>query len=142
MAGMTSDLTDAQIEALLSAAEVSLASKTPSAKTGVVATDKQQSLVVTPAHPVTEPAETGREASNGAVDRSELTLRMPQLWKKNKNKKVSQISTSPFSLSRDENPIPTFQNDARRPSVMAANPAPNMILLSHSYTEESTLTPL
>lgn len=99
MADIMSDLTDTQIDALLSAAEVSLADKTSAVKTTVAVKDQQQSLTATAATLTTPTTvETGSKAGKDAVNRSdELSLRVPQL--RVKNKKVCQFpfpSISPF----------------------------------------------
>lgn len=90
MAETISDLTDAQIEQLLSAAEVSLANKT-SADKAVAVQDKQQSLAVagnaTASAAQLKPGKVGQLAAAAAKPAEELTLRVPQL--RVKNKKVS-----------------------------------------------------
>lgn len=86
MAETMSDLTDAQIEALLSAAEVSLANKSSVTKTAVAVKDQQQSLTAT-ATPLTNPrtVDAASKVGKDAVKRSvELSLRVPQLRVKNK----------------------------------------------------------
>lgn len=100
MAETIPDLTDTQIEALLSAAEVSLAQKTPAAETAVAVKDKQRSIAVT-ATPFTNSAMTDTKAGKDAVKHAELALRVPQ--PKIKNKKVCQPFPLPFTLSYEEN---------------------------------------
>lgn len=123
MAETIPDLTDAQIEQLLSAAEVSLASKTPADK-AVAVRNKQQSLAVTDPAPAPSSAarpEAGQPGGDAVKHSRELTLRVPQL--RVKNKKVSHILSSrhsPFMMKT----ISQISNDAGRTSVMAANPAP------------------
>lgn len=101
MAETIPDLTDAQIEQLLSAAEVSLATKIPADK-AVAVRNKQQSLAVTaPASPPPSAAQAeAGKAGNDAVKYSEeLTLRVPQL--RVKNKKVSHFPSTcypPFMM--------------------------------------------
>lgn len=94
MAEPIPDLTEDQIEALLSAAEVSLANKT-SATTGAggAVKDKQQQILAVTATPLANPAVTVNEAGKDAAKLPELALRVPQL--RNKNKKVCQIHPSP-----------------------------------------------
>lgn len=99
MAETIPDLSDIQIEALLSAAEISLYNKIPATKSAVdvvAAEDRQDSLTVTAATPLNTPVETDIKAGKDAVKpvkHDELTLRVPQLY--NKNKKVCQLPPSP-----------------------------------------------
>ncbi|CAN8097176.1 unnamed protein product [Discula destructiva] len=86
MAETMSDLTDAHIEALLSAAEVSLAANKPSAAadTALAVKDKQQQSLTAAPTPLTTLVEAGNKAGKDAVNRAELTLRAPQPRIKNK----------------------------------------------------------
>lgn len=115
MAETMSDLNDTQIEALLSAAEVSLANKTSGVKAAVAVKDQQQSLIAT-ATPLTTSttAVTGSKAGKDTSNRSdELSLRVPQL--RVKNKKVCQLFPSPFSLSYEENKSQTYMTQEDPP---------------------------
>lgn len=105
MAETIPDLTDAQIEQLLSAAEVSLANKTSADKT-VAVKDKQQSLAVTGTATAPDaqvkPSKAGKDAAIKPAE--ELTLRVPQL--RVKNKKVSYLLTtlSPSNMMKTNIP--------------------------------------
>lgn len=108
MAETTPDLTDAQIEQLLSAAEVSLANKTSADKI-VAVKDKQQSLAVTatasaPAAQV-KPGKAGNDAAMQSSE--ELTLRVPQL--RVKNKKVTYPPTTFLRSNMMKNHIPNLE---------------------------------
>lgn len=122
MAETIPDLTDAQIEQLLSAAEVSLANKTSADKT-VAVKDKQQSRAVTGTGTAPDAQVKPSKAGNDAAIKpaEELTLRIPQL--RVKNKKVNDLPTT-LSPSNMMKTISQISNDAGGTSVMAANPAP------------------
>lgn len=102
MAEAVSDLTDAKIEALLSAAEVSLANNIPAVK-NVAVKDQQEDLIATATAPATTTtSEIDSKAGKYAVKRSdELSLRVPQL--RVKHKKVCQPEPFTFRLSYEEN---------------------------------------
>lgn len=105
MAETITDLTDAQIEQFLSAAEVSLANKNPTDQ-AVAVKNKQHSLAVTATAPAAQ-VETGKAGKDAVKPSEELTLRVPQL--KVKNKKVCH---SPNQLSpslHDESNIPNSE---------------------------------
>lgn len=82
MAETIPDLTDAQIEQLLSAAEVSLANSTPS-DTAVAVRNTQQSLAVAATAPAAQ-VETAKVGQHTVKHSEELTLRVPRLRVKNK----------------------------------------------------------
>ncbi|KAJ4418156.1 dTDP-fucopyranose mutase [Gnomoniopsis sp. IMI 355080] len=101
MAETIPDLTDAQIEQLLSAAEVSLANQKQGDKAVAVRNNQQQGLALTaPAPPSSAAQAEAGKADNDAVKQSEeLTLRVPQLRVKNKK-------TVPDNAGADWNNMP------------------------------------
>lgn len=117
MAETIPDLTDAQIEQLLSAAEVSLANKT-SADRAVAVQNKQQSLAVaataTASAAQLNPGKAGHDTA-AVKPVEEPTLRVPQL--RVKNKKVSYLPTTLSTLLYDENQYPKSRMTQEEPPL-------------------------
>lgn len=121
MAEVARDLTDDQIEKLLSAAEASLASKP--AGQAVAPKAKQQDVHALAKAGVAKPG-NAKDDSAAVKAPEELTLRVPQL--KSKDKKVRFLPSQLDILLHDESNSQTRMTRRRAP-VLGADPAPPMI---------------
>lgn len=123
---MAADLTDDQIEQLLSAAEVSLANK-PAVTAAVAGKPKQQQNVAVMAKAPTTAEATVDKAGKDAVKPSkELELRVPKLKVNVKKVRTLFFFVTPFALLHDETKSQICMTRRRAP-VLGADPAHKMI---------------
>lgn len=122
------DLSDHDIDQLLSSAELSLASK--QADQAVALNGKQQSLTLAPKAPPPSTMLVGK-AGKETGDKPELALRVPQL----KSDKKVRARAHPIRFSYEEILSQTRMTRRRAP-VMGTDPATSMIFFVHSYSED------